>query len=320
MKVFLAGGTGAVGRQLVPELVERGHTVVATTRSPDKIGALRALGAEGVVMDGLDPASVRRAVIAAAPDVVVHQMTSLSGARDLRRFDDAFEYSNRLRTEGTDSLLAAAREAGAGRFVAQSFTGWPNERRGGPVKSEEDPLDPDPPRSMRRTLAAIRHVEETVGGIREPEGIVLRYGFFYGPGTAVSAGGEIPEAVRRRRLPLVGGGRGVWSFVHVDDVAWATARAVEGAPPGLYNVVDDEPAEVRVWLPELARILGAPPPRRVPAWLARPLAGEAMVAMMTAARGSSNAKAKRVLGWTPLHPSWREGFRELAGEPPPAAG
>lgn len=310
MRVFVAGATGAVGKRLIPELIQRGHAVIATTRSPEKLDALRALGAEGVVMDGLDRSGVIRAVVAASPDVVVHQMTALAGVRDLRRLDEEFAMSNGLRTEGTDYLLAAAREAGAARLVAQSYTGWPNAKEGGPVKTEDDPLDPDPPRVMSKTLGAIRHVEEVVPNAPDLAGVVLRYGSFYGPGTAIAPGGDIVEAVRRRKLPIVGGGTGVWSFIHVADVAAATRTAIEGAPPGLYNIVDDEPAEVRVWLPELARILGAPAPMRVPAWIGRLAAGGAVVSIMTRSRGSSNAKAKQVLGWTPSHASWRSGFRD----------
>jgi 2-alkyl-3-oxoalkanoate reductase len=308
VRVFLAGATGAVGKRLVPLLVSRDHEVVGTTRTPDKIAPLRAAGAEAVVVDGLDRAAVLRAVASARPDVVVHQMTALAGVRNLRRFDDAFAVSNRLRTEGTDHLLDASRAAGVRRFVAQSYTFWPNSRVGGRVKTEEDALDVDPPRSMAKTLDAIRRLERAVLEASDVVGIVLRYGAFYGEGTAVAPGGDLVEAVRQRRLPVIGRGTGVWSFIHIDDAAEATRLAIEGGPSGLYNIVDDDPAEVSVWLPELARAIGARPPHRVPAWIGRLLAGEAIVSMMTRSRGSSNAKAKRLLGWRPAYPSWREGF------------
>jgi nucleoside-diphosphate-sugar epimerase len=306
MRVFVAGASGVIGRRLLPRLVERGHEVVATTRSPEKREPLSARGVSAVLMDGLDAASVGEAVARAEPDVIVHQMTALAGFRDLRRFDAGFTLTNELRTAGTDHLLTAARAVGVRRFVAQSFTGWPNERTGGPVKTEEDPLDPSPPRHQRRSLAAIRHLERAV--LDAPlEGMALRYGNLYGPGTSVA--NEYAELARARKLPLVDGGGGVWPFLHVDDAADATALAVERGEPGLYNIVDDEPARVAVWLPYLAECLGAPPPRRVPAWLARPAIGEVGVSLMTQVRGSSNAKAKSGLGWAPTWTSWREGFR-----------
>ena len=318
MKVFVAGATGAIGRHLVPQLIQRGHEVVGTTRSPAGASLLRRWGAEPLVVDGLDRDAVLGAVTAVQPEVVVHQMTSLRGIATARNFDEQFELTNRLRTEGLDHLLAAARAAGARRFLAQSFTGWPNAREGGPVKTEDDPLDPDPPRTMQKTLAAIRYLEETVTSATDLEGLVLRYGAFYGPGTTLSPGGEHFEMVRKRRFPLVGGGAGVWSFIHVADAAAATVAAVERGAPGIYNIVDDEPAPVSVWLPELAKALGAKPPRRIPTWLARLAAGEAAVSMMTRSRGSSNAKAKRELGWTPRFASWRDGFRHgLSDAVPP---
>jgi nucleoside-diphosphate-sugar epimerase len=309
MKIFLAGGAGVVGRRLVPVLVAAGHQVVATTRSASKREALRAMGAEPVILDALDREAVRKAVEDSSPEVVVHQMTALASVRSLKDIDGELAITNRLRTEGTDSLIAAARTAGVRRFVAQSYTGWPNARTGGRVKTEEDPLDPDPPSSMRRTLDCIRRLETTVAGLSDMAGVVLRYGSFYGPGTSLGAGGDILEMVRRRRFPLIGGGAGVWSFIHMDDVAQATRLAIEGGPAGIYNIVDDDPAEVSVWLPELARAVGAKPPFRVPAWVGRLAAGEAVVSMTTRARGSSNAKAKRTWDWTLTYPSWREGFR-----------
>ncbi|HEY7690815.1 MAG TPA: NAD(P)-dependent oxidoreductase [Gaiellaceae bacterium] len=304
MRVFVAGAGGVVGRRLVSRLVERGHEVVATTRDPGKSDGLRALGATPAVMDGLDAASVGEAVARAQPEVVVHEMTALAGFSDLKDFDGGFAVTNRLRTQGTDNLLAAADAVGVRRLVAQSFTGWPNPRTGGPVKTEEDPLDPSPPAHQRRSLAAIGYLERAVLGA--PEGLVLRYGSLYGPGTSVAS--EYAQLIRKRKLPLVGGGRGIWSFLHVDDAAAATAIAVEGGRPGLYNVVDDDPAPVAEWLPYLAEVLGARPPRHVPAWLARFAIGEVGVSLMTQIRGSSNAKAKRELGFVPIWSSWREGF------------
>jgi nucleoside-diphosphate-sugar epimerase len=308
VRVFVAGATGAIGRQLVPQLLAAGHEVVATTRTPEKAGHLRALGAEPVVLDGLDRSAVGEAVARAEPEVVVHQMTALARTPALRRFDRGFARTNELRTKGTDHLLAAAAAAGVRRFVAQSYTGWPNVRTGGPVKTEADPLDPRPPAQQAWTLEAIRYLETAV--VEAPlEGIVLRYGSFYGRG----ASEQLLELVRRRKLPIVGGGSGVWSWIHVADAAAATAAAVERGAPGVYNVVDDDPAPVSEWLPFLAAVAGAKPPRRVPVWLGRLVAGEVAVSMMTQIRGSSNAKARRELGWAPAHASWRTGFLELAG-------
>ena len=314
LKVFLAGATGAVGRRLVPLLVAGGHEVVGATRTSARAEGLRTAGAEAVIVDALDRDAVVRAVVSARPDVVIHQVTALAGVRRLRNFDREFAVTNLLRTEGTANLLAAARAAGATRFIAQSYTGWPNIREGGRVKTEDDPLDPAPPAAMRQTLDAIRLLEAAVSGAPDMTGIVLRYGSFYGPGTSLGAGngadaGDILRLVRQRKFPIVGGGRGVWSFTHIDDAAAAARLAAEGGPAGIYNIVDDEPAEVSAWLPELARAIGAKPPFRVPAWLARGLIGDALLVMMTSARGSSNAKAKRVLGFGPLYPTWRDGFR-----------
>ncbi|HEY8613319.1 MAG TPA: NAD(P)-dependent oxidoreductase [Roseomonas sp.] len=309
MRIFLAGATGAVGRRLVPILLQAGHDVVGTTRDPRRVEALEAAGAQGVVLDGLDRDAVMAAVTEAKPDVVVHQLTALSGPANLRRFDDYFAQTNRLRTEGTDNLLTAAVAAGSSRFVAQSYTGWPNPRTGGPVKTEEDPLDPDPTAASRRSLEAIGYLESAVTGRPGLEGVVLRYGSLYGPGTALGAGGELLEMVRGRKLPIVGGGTGIWSHLHIDDAAGATLLAVERGEPGIYNIVDDEPAPVSEWLPELAAAIGAKPPQRLPAWLARPLLGEHGISLMTQIRGSSNAKAKRELGWQLRYPSWRQGFR-----------
>ena len=305
MRVFVAGATGAVGTRLVPQLVERGHEVIGTSQSPDRAEGLRALGAEPVVLDLLDAQAVREAVTAAGPDAIVHQATALKGLSDFKHFDRSFALTNRLRTEGTDALLAASREAGVGRFVAQSFAGWPYAREGGPVKTEEDPLDAAPVPAMRETLAAIRHLEQEVVAAG---GLVLRYGGLYGSPEDAQL-----EPVRKRRFPLVGDGGGVWSFVHLDDAAAAAVLALERGGPGVYNIVDDEPAPVREWLPALATAIGAKPPRRIPRGLARLAAGESGVVLMTEIRGASNAKAKRELGWTLRHPSWRQGFADAYG-------
>jgi nucleoside-diphosphate-sugar epimerase len=289
--------------------------VLATTRSAARAAHLSAYGAQPIVVDALDRSAVMRALESTRPEVVVHQLTALSHAKSLKHFDREFATTNRLRTEGTNHLLDGARAAGVRRFIAQSFTGWTNPRDGNRVKSEEDPLDPHPPHSMRQTLDAIRHVEHEVGEARNLEGIVLRYGYLYGPGTSFAPGADIYEAVRRRRFPVVGSGAGVWSFVHVDDIAMATVMAVEGAPPGLYNVVDDEPVEAGIWLPELARVIGAKPPRHVPVWIARLMIGDAGIAMMTQSRGSSNARIKRAFSWQPAYRTWRDGFqRGLSGD------
>jgi len=310
MRVFLAGATGAIGQRLVPLLVDAGHEVVGSTRTPAKVDGLRLSGATPVVLDGRNGDAVRRAVHEAEPEVVVHQMTALSGNLDLRHFAESFAETNRLRTETTDRLIEAAVEAGARRFIAQSFAGWPNEQSGGPVKTEEAPLNTDPPKQVRETLGAILHLESVTTGTPGIEGLALRYGGFYGPGNALGKGGMMLDAVVIRQMPIVGGGSGIWSFLHIDDAAQATALAVERGAPGIYNIVDDEPAPVSEWLPYLADVLGARPPRRVPAWLARLIVGEAAVSMMTKIRGSSNAKAKRELDWKLHYPSWRVGFRE----------
>jgi nucleoside-diphosphate-sugar epimerase len=307
MKVFVAGATGAMGKQLVPRLVAAGHQVVGMTRSESKQATLRELGATPVVADALNPDQVAEAVGKTEPEAIVHQLTAI-GAVDVRHWDRGFALTNRLRTQGTDHLLSAAQAVGVRRFVAQSFTGWPYARTGGPVKSEEDPLDPTPARGMRETLAAIRHLEAAVTGAAWTEGIVLRYGGFYGPGTSMSAGGEQFETVRKRKLPVIGNGAGVWSFIHIADAAEATLAAVEHGQRGVYNIVDDEPAAVTEWLPALATTLDAPRPWRVPRFVGRLLGGETAVVVMTEARGASNAKAKRELAWQPRHPSWREGF------------
>jgi nucleoside-diphosphate-sugar epimerase len=307
MRVFVAGATGVMGRQLVPRLVAAGHEVHGMTRSGSKEAMLSELGAVPVVADALDPAQVAEAVAKARPDVIVHQLTAI-GAVDPRHFDRDFALTNRLRTEGTDHLLSAGQAIGVRRFVAQSYGAWWYVRTGGPVKTEEDPLDPTPAREMRDSWAAIRHLEEAVLGAQWTEGIVLRYGAFYGPGTSMAPGGELPEMIRKRKFPLVGDGGGVWSFVHIADAAEATVAAVEHGSRGVYNVADDDPAPVAEWLPALAQILDAKKPMRVPRLIGRLFAGEVGVVMMTDARGASNAKAKRELGWRPAHASWRQGF------------
>jgi nucleoside-diphosphate-sugar epimerase len=316
MRVFVAGAAGAVGQQLLPLLAAQGHEVTATTRSPGKAALLRELGAEPVVVDGLDAEAVGKAVARAEPEVVIHQMTSLAGGSSLRNFDKTFAVTNRLRTEGTDHLLAAAAAAGVRRFVAQSYTGWTNPRTGGPVKTEDDPLDPNPPAAQRESLAAIRHVEQVVPAATQMEGIVLRYGSFYGPG----ASDEFAAMISKRKMPIIGDGAGIWSFLHIHDAATATVAALEAGTPGVYNVVDDEPASVAEWLPYLARAIGAKAPYRVPVWLGRLAAGEVGVSMMTQIRGSSNAKAKQELGWQPVWPSWRQGFTRGLTDAEPTRG
>jgi nucleoside-diphosphate-sugar epimerase len=320
MKVFVAGATGALGRALVPQLVARGHEVVGMTRSASKQDLVRSLGARPVVADALDPDAVAQAVASAEPEVIVHQLTALSGrmsARDMRHPDRSFAatMTNRLRTEATDHLLAAGRAVGARRFVAQSIAAFRFAHTGGPVQTEADPLDPDPPAALRTAQAAILYMERAVTTIEWGEGLALRYGSWYGPGTGISLAPDAVMAgpIRKRRFPIVGDGGGVWSLVHIQDAAAATAIAVERGQPGVYNVVDDEPAPVREWLPVLASALDAKPPRRVPRWLARLLAGETATVMMTEVRGASNEKAKRELGWTPRYASWRQGFAQGLG-------
>jgi nucleoside-diphosphate-sugar epimerase len=320
MRVFVAGATGVLGRALVPQLVARGHEVIGMTKTASKQDGLRALGARPVVADALDPDAVARAVASAEPEVIVHELTALSGkmsATDMRHPDRSAGaiMTNRLRTEATDHLLAAGRAVGARRFVAQSFGAFRFARTGGPVLTEADPFDPDPPAVLRAMQAGFLHLEQAVTTIEWGEGLALRYGGFYGPGTGIS---RAPDAVmaapiRKRLFPIVGGGGGVWSHVHIEDAAAATAAAVERGRPGVYYVVDDEPAPVREWLPVLASALDAKPPRRVPRWLGRLAAGEAATIMMTDARGASNEKAKRELGWQLRYPSWRLGFAQGLG-------
>jgi nucleoside-diphosphate-sugar epimerase len=320
MKVLVAGATGVLGRALVPLLVAGGHDVAGMTRSASKQDLLRDLGARPFVADALDADAVAATVVAAEPEVIVHQLTALSGPislRDARRPDRsvAANMTNRLRTEGTDHLLAAGRAVGARRFVAQSFGAFRWARTDRPVLTEADPVDPDPPAALRVPLVGILHVERTVPAIDWGEGLVLRYGGFYGPGTAISRAPDsiMATPVRKRQFPIIGNGAGVFSHIHVDDAATATVAAIERGEPGIYNVVDDEPAPVREWLPVLASALGAKPPRHIPRWLARLVAGEAATLTMTATKGSANDKAKRELGWQLRYPSWRQGFVEGLG-------
>jgi nucleoside-diphosphate-sugar epimerase len=324
MRVLVAGATGAMGQNLLPRLLAAGHQVFGTTRTAEKTRLIRKLGGEALVVNGLDGAAVSTTVQRANPEVIIHQMTDLKAASDLRRFDESFAVTNRLRTEGLDHLLAAARRAGVKRFIAQSFCGWPFARVGGPVQSEDAPLDPSPPHALRRTLHAIRYLEDRVTGLPDVGGMVLRYGAFYGPKTGLFDSALI-EQILKRRVPVIGDGEGWWSFIHIEDAAAATALAVEGeAFRGIFNIVDDEPAPVREWLPALAAMLDAKPPRKVPAWLGRLLAGDHVVTMMTQVRAGTNAKAKRELGWCPEHPTWRQGFarvieQDCAFRPHPAS-
>jgi nucleoside-diphosphate-sugar epimerase len=315
MRIFVAGASGAMGGQLIPKLVADGHEVVGMTRTPEKQDRIREMGARPAVADALDPEAVAQAVAEAEPEVVIHELTAIEPGKLARNVDKLFVTTNRLRTEGTDHLLAAARAVGARRFIVQSFAGWPFERTGGPVKTEEDPLQSSPPKTVSQSLGAIQYVEETVPGADGIEGLALRYGGFYGPETSlgINPDGEQVEMLRKRRFPIIGDGGGIWSLVHIQDAASATAAAVERGEPGVYNVVDDEPAPVSVILPELAKAVGAKPPRRIPRWIGRLLAGEGMTIMMTEVRGASNAKAKRELGWELRYPSWRQGFKEGLG-------
>jgi nucleoside-diphosphate-sugar epimerase len=310
MKVFIAGAGGAVGRRLALQLVAAGHEVTAMTRSDAKAGELRALGAEVAIADALARPAVIEAVMRAEPEVVINELTALTGVTDYRRFDRVFAETNRLRTEGTANLVEAAQAAGARRLIAQSYGGWNYARTGTAAKVEDDPFDPSPPANQRESLQAIRQLEATVLGAESIEGIVLRYASFYGPGTNIAADGDICALVRKRSLPLIGDGAGVWSFIHVDDAAAATVLALGRGAPGVYNVGDDEPAPVSRWLPALAEAIGAKPPRHVPVWVGRLAAGDVGVSMMTQIRGISNAKARRELGFVPRYPSYRAGFRD----------
>jgi 2-alkyl-3-oxoalkanoate reductase len=314
MRVYVAGGNGAIGRRLIPQLIAAGHDVVATTTSRRGVEDLEILGAHPLVVDGLDEEAVVKAVCLAEPDAVINEMTALAGATNLRNFDRAFARTNELRTKGNDHLVRAAQIAQVRQLIAQSYTGWSNQRTGEALKTEEDPLDPNPPKTMRRSLEAIKHLERAVVGAPRLEGVVVRYGSLYGAGTAFST--DYVEQVRKHRLPLIGSAAGIWSFVHVDDAAAATVLALNRGSRGVYNVVDDDPAPVSDWLPFLAEVLGAKQPRRLPTWAARIVAGEAITSMSTRVTGSSNGKARRDLRWEPRYRSWREGFREALTESP----
>lgn len=308
MRVCLTGATGAVGRRLIPMLIAGGHQITALTRSPEKVDSLRRQGAEAIVADGLDRDAVLRAVSVARPEIVIHHMTGLAQAKSLKRFDQEFALTNRLRTEGTEYLIEAAHAARARRLITQSYGNWNYERTGTDPKNENAPFDANPPSNQRRTLSAIRHSEAATLGAPGLEGFALRFGNFYGPGTGFSLEGDLVKLVRKRQLPIIGDGAGVWSFVHIDDAAMATVAAMTCSSPGIYNIADDEPAPVARWLPELARAVSALPPRHVPVWLGRLVVGEVGVSMMTQIRGASNLKAKSELGWQPRYASWREGF------------
>jgi len=313
VKVFIAGGTGAIGRRLVPLLIAGEHEVVGLARTPEKAKLLEAFGAEAVIADALNRDELSAVVKASRPEVIIHELTALTGVGNFKKLDEEFALTNRLRTEVTDTLLGAARASGARRFIAQSFCGWPFAREGGPVKTEEDALDPNPPAAFKETLAAIRHLEDAVRKSPDVEAIALRYGLLYGPGTAIAKDGAVIDLVRKHSLPVVGDGAGIWSFVHIDDAAQATGAAISSGDPGIYNIVDDEPAAVSEWLPALAAAVGAKPPGKVSVWLAKLAIGDGGVSMMTSIRGGSNAKAKRDLGWQPIYSSWRRGFVEGLG-------
>lgn len=311
MKIFVLGSTGVVGINLIPLLIEKKHDVTALVSSSRKIKSVEEMGAEGAAADVFNKDELTSLVKKTKPEVIIHELTALKGVTgNFRKFDQEFEMTNRFRTEVTDTLLNAAAEVGTKRFIAQSFCGWPFERAGGPVKFEEDPLDPNPPKSFRKTHAAISYLEDRIKKAQNVEALALRYGLFYGPGTGIAKDSVIINQVRKRKIPIVGGGEGIWSFVHIKDAVQATVRSVTNGEPGLYNIVDDEPAPVSIWLPYLANVLGAEPPRKIPAWLAKILMGEGGVSMMTQIRGASNSKAKQKLNWQLTYPSWREGFAE----------
>jgi len=307
MRVLVAGATGAMGKQLVPRLADAGHEVFAMTRTEAGKARAAELGAVPVIADALDRAGVEAAVRRAGPEVVVHQLTAIRHI-DTRHFERSFAATDRLRVEGTDNLLVAARAVGVRRFVAQSNGAFTYARTGGPVKNEQDPLDHSPVRQMGPMIAAIEHLEKAVLGAAWTEGIVLRFGAFYGPGTSMAPGSEQFETIREGKFPVLGDGGGVWSFVHIADAAEATVAAVQNGRRGVYNIVDDDPAPVAEWLPELAAKLGARKPIHVPRFIGRLAAGQAGVVLMTDLRGASNAKAKRELGWRPAHSTWRQGL------------
>jgi nucleoside-diphosphate-sugar epimerase len=310
MKIFLAGASGAVGQTLIPLLLQQQHEVFGAFRNPSNTGLVQSLGATPVLLDALDPQAVNNHISQIKPQVVIHQLTAIRARIDLRNFDREFVLTNRLRTEGTRNLLTAAVNAGTEKFIAQGFAGWSYARTGAALKTEEDPLDPTPPPRMKPTLDALQTLESTVIGEPRLTGIVLRYGWFYGPHSSIASDGATIEDLRKRKVPLVGKGTGIWSFLHLHDAATATVAALAKAKPGIYNIVDDDPAPVSEWLPYLAQCAGAKPPIRVPNWLARLLIGEQAITLMNEIRGVSNAKAKRELNWTPKWDSWRQGFRD----------
>jgi nucleoside-diphosphate-sugar epimerase len=310
MKVLVAGATGGLGRSLVPQLIAAGHDVTGMTRSESGAAGVRAFGADAVLADGLDAAAVRGAVESVRPEVVVHQMTALKGGIDFKHFDDSFAMTNRLRTEGTDNLLAAAQAAGVRRFVVQSYAGWNLQHGGSATKTEADPLDPNPVPAQRQTMAGIKYLESAVLNADGIEGAALRYANFYGPTGDIGKGGSMVELIQKRRLPIIGDGAGIWSFIHYDDAAAATVKAVESDVTGVFQIADDDPAQAAVWLPEFARILGAKAPRHIPTWLGRLVVGDVGVAAFTEVRGVDNTLAKQTFGWQPGYASWREGFRQ----------
>lgn len=309
MKVLVAGATGGLGQALVPKLVAAGHEVTGMIRSESSAAGVRAQGADVVLADGLDAAAVKAAVGSVQPEVVVHQMTALRGGIDFKHFDDSFAVTNRLRTEGLDNLLEASQAAGVRRIVVQGYAGWNLQHGGSPTKTEGDPLDPHPVAVTRKTMEGLRYVESCVANATGIEGVVLRYAAFYGPTGTIGKGGDVVEMIRKRRLPLIGDGSGVWSFIHYDDAADATVKAIESSATGVYQIADDDPATAAVWLPEFARILGTKPPRHVPTWLGRLAVGDAGVAAFTEIRGADNSLAKRTFDWQPGYASWRDGFR-----------
>lgn len=310
MKVFVTGASGAIGKRLVPQLIGGGHEVVGAFKSPSNIELVRAMGAKPLVLDLLDAGAVRKEILKAKPEAIIHEATSLNNKLDFKNPDRAFAQTNLLRTKGIDALLAAAQEAGVRQFVAQSFASYRYARKGGPIKTEDDPLDPNPPAAMRETYAAMSYLDNAV---TEAGGVALRYGGFYGDSNNSSERVNLLEPILKRMFPIVGDGGGYASFIHLEDAAAATVLALEKGATGIYNIVDDEPAPVREWLPYLAEVLGARPPRHFPAWMARLVAGELAVMMGTELRGASNAKAKGEFGWTLRYPSWREGFRAAYG-------
>jgi len=311
MRIFIAGATGVLGRNLIPKLLNHGHSVTGTSSTKTRLHELQQLGVDAILMDGLDRDSVFSAVSSSNPDVVVNEMTALSHVRNYKNFDQEFALTNRLRVEGTSHLLAASRQTGVKKIFVQSFAGWPFEQSEAAANSEEADFESRIPAKMRNSQRAIHAMEQSVLSGKLPVGVILRYGYFYGPGTSFDVEGDISKALRKRAFPIIGGGKAVWSLIHINDAAEATRLAIESAPEGIYNIVDDKPSKLEDWLPGLARMQGGKPPMRMPAWLGRFFVGESGVYMMTQARGALNAKAKRVLGWSPVYPDWRAGFASM---------